>query len=434
MNLFSIVWNTDKYDSILTGITEDIVSWNTDFITFENYKNLKTDIYTSNVLSDIINTQESLLISSIDNLWDDLDMKVHKKKLIENRIKFTTLKQKLEKWNLLDSDVLNLLSKESLYQNKLMKRNEEIIWLLQKWDLPYDEINSLKNELTNNFNLIDKIEKGDWKTLEELNEDINENAKSVWIDFEQIQDELNDGFDNFYTTKTDMFSRYGWNTKEKIANAKRIIWDIQMKEIWSKVKIASKVIFWEKSYEEETEQERLERHRAADKYISTAFTVWASFFIVLFFWFFKKITDWISYIPEYVDTLKNIIEKNKSRIFIGTMWLIFLLVLFSDKVDYTFVSLNTNLYSVWNYQLSDGNLSFSNILDWKISIFYYKLNVFLFFMFLIVFYQIIVEFISKYIYILKNPTIWVDMFLWTFWKFLLFFLFMALTFKVNVIL
>ena len=427
MWLFGIVWNIEEYSEIIAGLSEDIIEWNTDFITFENYKNIKSDFYTTSKLNELVSKQQQLLKDNIDLIGNDIELIKLKENLIKDRLEIDEIERKLKNGEILENDVLDLLSNESLYKLSLQEKNKEILEKLKNPDTLPNEIDSLKQELKDNTEELKQIKQ--WEIDNTLKTKISNNSEKYDLDRDLIQKEISDWFNNSNTINDGIFSRYKWYGSNVFQNAKdRIDW---FKELKKKTKIVKQALFWGADPRSESSKNRKTRHEHIDKYLDAAFSTWFAYIIIWIFKAFNTGSHAFIWIPRYLQWVRDSIDKNRTWLFWFTALIIFIIVAFSSKNDLTFVYLNTHLYSLNNYISESGNIKFSEWMWWGIETFFYKTNIFLFFLFLIVLYQIIIEFLYKYIKILKNPIIWIEHLLESMLKLLVFFLFMWILFKVN---
>jgi hypothetical protein len=429
MNLFGIVSNVDEYSDIIAWISDDILEWNTEFINFENYKHIKSDFYTTWILNDVVWQQISTLKRNIELIWDDKTKTWLKNSLIKEKIRLEWLEKKLYNWEILEDDVLNLLSPNELYKLSLQKKNNELLEKINSPDILPNDLELYTNELEKNLEIIKNI--NEWNISDELKSQIIENEKSYNIDRELIAKEIEDWFNNSNTINDNAFSRYKWKWRNVFDNAKEKINWINIEEIKWKWKKVKETLFWNDNFLTESKESRDERHRHIDKYTDAVVSTWFAYMIILFFKSFQLWSTFFSRIHIYLAALRTFIEDKRQSLFFIILVILLIIVTGADKEDLSFININTNLYSIGKYTNDSWNIVFSNFLDWKIDNFFYKSNVFLFFLFLVVLYKIIIEFIYKYIDILKNPTIWISNMFLSMWKLIIFFLFMWVIFKLN---
>jgi len=430
MNLFGIVWNIDEYSDIIAWLSDDIVNWNTDFINFENYRNIDSDFYTTSKLNELVWSHIVWLEENIRLIWDKPELRWIKNSLIKERAEYESIERKLNNGELLDESVLDILSNESLFKLELQKRNQDILKKMSNPNILPDELSVLQSELRQNLDTIKLINNKENLTPE-LQEEIITIGEKFWLDREIIKKELSDWFNNANTINDWLFSRYKWYSKKVFEDAQSRVW--WFSDIWKAAKVIKKEFFWNDDYLNESSEKRKDRHERLDKYFDAAFSTWFAYLIIMFFKFFKTATHNISRIGPIISDIRKFIEANRTTMFFSIAWAIFFIIWMSSKNELTFMQLNTNLYSINTYMSENWNIKFSDFLWWNLEKFYYSINAYIFFIFLITLYQIIIEFVYKYIKVLKNPTIWIDNFLTSILKLLVFFLFMWILFKVNTL-
>lgn len=430
IELFSIVWNIDKYGNILNWISDDITNWNTDFINFQSAKNISEDIYTNTKISEILKTQKSILDETIDLLWDNSINKTEKYKLVQERSRIQWLLDKMERWDFSKNDISNILSTDNLYSWYLMWENLKLY--KEKETSEWENLEKIKKNIEENNNTIDSIKKKKFKGSKEIEKIV---IDSYNIDTKELVKEWGDGYDK----------SSDW-IKWKI-NAKLKSWKATFSDIKNRTNVIKKTIFDWEDVELETSDKRNIRHAKIEKYLSALFSSWFALFFLFIFSFLNNITNWLSKIPRFINwrwkdeqwneikSLITYIEKNKLGIFTFTVILLWIITLFADKNQYQFININTHLFSLWNYWQSAWNLKFS---DWSTAesiyaLIYYKMNIYLFFIYVVVFYQIVLEFLYKYLLLLRNPTIWLHTFIKWSLKLIIFFFMLWLIFKVNTV-
>lgn len=432
IDLFSIVGNAEEYNDILDWIWDDIISWNTDFIDFENYKNIKADFYTTSKLNELSSRQLDNIQKNIDSIPSDTtseNLKGYKRKLREEQIRVQWISDKIKKWKILDDEVMNFLSDKSLYAIDIQEENNDLLEKLNKEWILDDEKDEIKKKIAENFLHLQKIK--DNKISESLWEDIKLRWASFEIDREEIQKELKNGFDNANNLQNTIFSKYKWIASNVLDDAKDKldVMGVNFKQTW---KVIYKEIAWEwKSVYSETNKEVSKRNQKIDKYVDAIFVSGFAYAFLLIPTILNSATKQINKFPQFLDLIREYVDKQRTLLFGINLIFLFVVVFFSPKDSFHFMNINTHLYTINSYLVENWNIVFSDNL-WKIwPELYYKLNVYLFFIFLIVLYKIIIEFLHKYIIILKKANIWIDLLMLSLWKLIVFFIYMTIIFKVN---
>lgn len=428
LEIFNLLWNNkDKYGELFVGISDDITKGTTDFIDLRKDAHIR-DYYTTGKLNSIIDEKINAITDNIKEIpSDNLELKHYRNNLIAEELRLRAIKWKIENGVILEDEVLDILSDKSLYSIDKYKESKELLLQLNDENTLDGDIDAIKEKLKENFSIINSINNG-----EELNSDVVIDTNWIYdrynIDKSIILKELEDWFDNTNVENTafDNIKWYGKNVKNKAIEKIK-----SFDNIYEETKVVWKTLFgWEKAYTESGET-RARRQDELNKYFDALFSSGAAYIVVWIFKIFKIITDQFLQIPVYLDMIRRSIEKYRKNVFFILAALVWLIVIFADKSSLTYISLNTKLYSISNYIWDSWNIQFSDWLKGWIEGFFYKTNIYLYFLCLIVLYQIIIEFMNKYITILKTPTIWINrIFIWM-WKLLVFFLFMWILFKVN---
>lgn len=207
-------------------------------------------------------------------------------------------------------------------------------------------------------------------------------------------------------------------------------------ETWKKVKRLWRLFFWNTDVDLEHKNARIARHNEIERVLDSLINGWITGTIKWIYKSSKFITDSIANIWVHIQQFREVLERNRVTIFWFILVTVFIIVSFSDMTSYNLIDVNTSLFSVWEYS-RDANWLIKFIgdnpekeMNWLASI-YYKWNILLLFMYFVVLYQIAIEFVYRYLDLLKNTTQWIEAFVIRAFKILFLVFLLWLVFKIN---
>lgn len=464
LKLFGVVSDFEKYGNLISWISDDIISGKTEYIDFKTLSNTSWDLYTTVKVKEILNSQletveETLELIKTSKNPKDIELR---NKLTREKIQYEKYLNKIEIWILWDKEVKEVLSLGNLYKAKVNRENLDLLTernklsenLLKattpeeqeilKWKI--EEIDRVLSEQSNSYrewkekktNRIKELKKlyREAKSKEEQEQINSEIARIEWevtpenknwlysifgIDKHAVNLELEDWYDALWVAEKNR------ERQERIDKAKWYMW-------------AVKWMLFDKDDIHYEDKERAKIRNAMLEYnLRNLFDAWVSWALTWVFKILRLITEKIQNIGVVISRIREVLEKNRLEIFVFTTIFIFIITLTAGKNSFNFLWLNTHLFSLWDYSTnSDGVLIFAwsdeSTWDmWLLGQIYYKTNILILFLYFMVLYQIIIEFLYKYLEILKNPTLWIEIFLRRAGKFLVFFLMLGLTFRVASI-